>query len=454
MRLFASSPCRTSSVVASTTGGDHHHANDIILNGMTTTAMDGSVIENTHFMRDISKSGYRPPSRGGSNSFKKHKTNNFNDTAVADRSSRSKRHEERHHYPQHLEEYKSRSLERYAKPPHTLAAAAAAALDEDGDDEEEIYAAARRTLTPSLSTQRRRLLSPFVSMKRRSRSSISSSGSRSTTHTDSREVNFNVMLPPLKLPGRMQDHIMEHQKSNSNISCLKSKHMGHNSASSQSSDSGTGGTELEQDCSRTSAAESSQLSLSYSHLSSASSSRSLSKDIMMSLKNSHSNVSLQSEERENDETITEQQMLQIHYTQQHQHEQHQEQQHYNQQQHQNHQHQKQQHQNQLHPNQQHHHQQHVSKERHVSIAPLDDEYKHDADDVKLTSASNKYSSGQNYRDSVFSSDDFYCGNITLVDDTYSNYDPENDAERMFLQVVGILRDEKEVGIIIIRSNDC
>ncbi|XP_034131906.1 dystrophin isoform X17 [Drosophila guanche] len=44
-----------------------------------------------------------------------------------------------------------------------------------------------------------------------------------------------------------------------------------------------------------------------------------------------------------------------------------------------------------------------------------------------------------------SEEQLHCrlGDITLVDDTYSNYDPQNDAERMFLQVVGILRDENE-----------
>ncbi|XP_043656421.1 dystrophin isoform X16 [Drosophila teissieri] len=44
-----------------------------------------------------------------------------------------------------------------------------------------------------------------------------------------------------------------------------------------------------------------------------------------------------------------------------------------------------------------------------------------------------------------SEEQLHCrlGDITLVDDTYSNCDPQNDAERMFLQVVGILRDENE-----------
>ncbi|XP_016935711.4 dystrophin isoform X20 [Drosophila suzukii] len=44
-----------------------------------------------------------------------------------------------------------------------------------------------------------------------------------------------------------------------------------------------------------------------------------------------------------------------------------------------------------------------------------------------------------------SEEQLHCrlGDITLVDDTYSNYDPQNEAERMFLQVVGILRDENE-----------
>ncbi|XP_016960127.1 dystrophin isoform X12 [Drosophila biarmipes] len=44
-----------------------------------------------------------------------------------------------------------------------------------------------------------------------------------------------------------------------------------------------------------------------------------------------------------------------------------------------------------------------------------------------------------------SEEQLHCrlGDITLVDDTYSNYEPQNEAERMFLQVVGILRDENE-----------
>jgi len=48
-----------------------------------------------------------------------------------------------------------------------------------------------------------------------------------------------------------------------------------------------------------------------------------------------------------------------------------------------------------------------------------------------------------------SEEQLHCrlGDITLVDDTYSNYDPQNEAERMFLQVVGILRDENEVCVL-------
>ncbi|XP_032597640.1 dystrophin isoform X10 [Drosophila grimshawi] len=44
-----------------------------------------------------------------------------------------------------------------------------------------------------------------------------------------------------------------------------------------------------------------------------------------------------------------------------------------------------------------------------------------------------------------SEEQLHCriGDITLMDDTYSNCDPQNDAERMFLQIVGMLRDENE-----------
>lgn len=54
--------------------------------------------------------------------------------------------------------------------------------------------------------------------------------------------------------------------------------------------------------------------------------------------------------------------------------------------------------------------------------------------------------------SIYSSsseDQLHCriGDITLMDDTYSNCDPQNDAERMFLQIVGMLRDENEVCVL-------
>lgn len=435
MRLFSST---STSAPAAT-----EHANAIIAKNMQALDQGSNIIENTHIMRDLSKTGghqasgkmFRTASSASSatsGSNKKHKTNNFESITNITRGR------ERQTTERHNEEYKSRSLERYAKPPHTLAAAAAAALDhheDDGDDEEEIYAAARRTLTPSLSTQRRRLLSPFVSMKRRSRSSISSSGSRS--HCDSREVNFNLMLPPLKLPGPMQHHIMEHQKSNSNINCLKNttKHMG-NSASSQSGDSGTGGTELEQDCSRTSAAESSQLSLSYSQLSSASSTHSLSKQSKMSHSNtrSHSNVSIHINQHNNDDDddVDDDDVLNNLNNHDHSHNHHNED-------------------NGIELHKQHVDidYQHVVKAAHQQYEPhcaLEQEFDHTVRGEEECNATNNklVIDQQHYRDSVFSSDDFYCGNITLVDDTYSNYEPENDAERMFLQVVGILRDEKEV----------
>lgn len=432
------------------------HANAIIIKHRVKELDDGnSIIENTHILRDLRSRQevggggqvdneetkaktkmYRQNSSAtsttktihgdsdaGAVSSKKHKTNN----SACNYTGRSRERNE----PRHSgEEYKSRSLERYAKPPHSLAAAVAAAStahhdlhEDDGDDEEEIYTAARRTLTPCLSTQRRRLLSPFVSMKRRSRSSTSSSGSRS--HCDSREVNFNVMLPPLKLPGPMQQHIMEHQKSSGNINCLKTtkQNLG-NSASSQSGDSGTGGTELEQDCSRTSAAESSQLSLSYSQLSSASSTNSLSKHSKHS-HSPHHHHHHHSPHRHhhdhhdvihlNDVMNTQQQNLKVN---------------------------------------DHHstHAGHNDDDHSIIIGNSDAIEENDiAEQMHHKNAEKLFQDDrdmeeQHYRDSIFSTDEFYCGNITLVDDTYSNYEPQNEAEEMFLQVVGILRDEKEVGI--------
>lgn len=453
MRLFSSA--------AATHHQGTEHANAIIAKN-DIMEQGGNIIENTHILRrDLgakTSSGHQfntkmfrnssSASSTTSGSHKKHKTNNFEATNTG-RGSRERQPRERQ---QDNEEYKSRSLERYAKPPHTLAAQACGALDpheDDGDDEDEIYAAARRTLTPSLSTQRRRLLSPFVSMKRRSRSSISSSGSRS--HCDSREVNFQLMLPPLKLPGPMQQHIMEQQKSNSNLNCLKtsSKHLG-NSASSQSGDSGTGGTELEQDCSRTSAAESSQLSLSYSQLSSASSTHSLSKQSKMSHSNTHSRSNVSSlhidqhlDEENDHEDNAEYKNKDNHLrngNNGHDNEDYNED-------------------VDIELNKQHvvENYQHVASTNHQHLNTLytnkenlncnESEQVLEKEREEKNPLNNRLLIDQpNYRDSVFSSDDFYCGNITLVDDTYSNYDPENDAERMFLQVVGILRDEKEVGI--------
>ena len=442
MRLFASN----------TTAPVHsEHANAITGKHKVPELDDGnSIIENTHILRDLrSRGGDTERSKttkmhrnnssvsasstrsaqgdsggGGAVSNKKHKTNNLDNNYTG----RSRERQVVHKQEQRLnvEEYKSRSLERYAKPPHSLAAAVAAATvthhdlnEDDGDDEEEIYVAARRTLTPCLSTQRRRLLSPFVSMKRRSRSSTSSSGSRS--HCDSREVNFNVMLPPLKLPGPMQQHIMEHQKSNGNINCLKTtkQNLG-NSASSQSGDSGTGGTELEQDCSRTSAAESSQLSLSYSQLSSASSATSLSKHSKIS----HSPQPHTHDHHDHDhETNTHDRHLNVLH-------------------------------NDLHNSHRDHDVHHTDVIDNVNAVV--EQHNNDDDDIEQpmqhNNAENLFRDSdrnidQHYRDSIFSTDEFYCGNITLVDDTYSNYEPQNEAEEMFLQVVGILRDEKEVGTL-------
>lgn len=61
--------------------------------------------------------------------------------------------------------------------------------------------------------------------------------------------------------------------------------------------------------------------------------------------------------------------------------------------------------------------------------------------------------------SIYSSsseDQLHCriGDITLMDDTYSNCDPQNDAERMFLQIVGMLRDENEVCVFAMLPPCC
>uniref|UniRef100_A0A1A9ZXY1 Uncharacterized protein n=1 Tax=Glossina pallidipes TaxID=7398 RepID=A0A1A9ZXY1_GLOPL len=131
--------------------------------GSNSSNGHNNVIENIHVMRQISKSCNTTP-KSWRNVNKKPKTHNFEPSTTV----LTTRHNQKR------DEVKSRSLERYVKPPHTLAVAAAVSLrskrdaddgdeddeDEEEEEEEEIYAAARRTLTPSLSTQRRRLLSP------------------------------------------------------------------------------------------------------------------------------------------------------------------------------------------------------------------------------------------------------------------------------------------------------
>ncbi|XP_051863057.1 dystrophin isoform X17 [Drosophila albomicans] len=72
-----------------------------------------------------------------------------------------------------------------------------------------------------------------------------------------------------------------------------------------------------------------------------------------------------------------------------------------------------------------------------SIVVVDVAQQHVANDQRRRNMLSLYSSS--------SEDQLHCriGDITLMDDTYSTCDPQNDAERMFLQIVGMLRDENE-----------
>uniref|UniRef100_A0A1A9V988 Uncharacterized protein n=1 Tax=Glossina austeni TaxID=7395 RepID=A0A1A9V988_GLOAU len=345
MRLFSApglpatttnSRTRTQANAAAITTARHVNtimARDMPL-GSNSSNGHNNVIENIHVMRQISKSCNTTP-KSWRNVNKKPKTHNFEPSTTV----LTTRHNQKR------DEVKSRSLERYVKPPHTLAVAAAVSLrskhdaddgDEDDEDEEEeeeeeeeIYAAARRTLTPSLSTQRRRLLSPFVSMKRRSRSSSSSGGSRT---------------------------------------------------------------------------ESSQLSLSYSQLSSSNNSSPTSSTHSLTDRNSHKHKhkqelqqqQQQQQHADNKPAIEKQLVVNL-------------------------------------------------SDNHINIIEIDKTCRESPDTLATRPIDDKH-----YRDSVFSTDEtFYCGNITLVDDTYSNYEPQNEAEKMFLQVVGILRDENELFLALL-----
>ncbi|XP_043862216.1 dystrophin isoform X23 [Drosophila santomea] len=193
--------------------------------------------------------------------------------------------------------------------------------------------------TPTCST-RRRLLAPFRSLKRRSRSSSSSNESHHFGNHLNNLVVVNVGAAT----------------ANGGVAKAKAK------ASSQSGDSGTGGTELEHEMEHDDdeeGEEMDELSLSYSQLSSS------------GCEEAEAPPGDVADDREAAVVSTVASCVQ-----------------------------------------------HAANERRRNILSL-------------------YSSS--------SEEQLHCrlGDITLVDDTYSNCDPQNDAERMFLQVVGILRDENE-----------
>ncbi|XP_017474173.1 PREDICTED: dystrophin-like [Rhagoletis zephyria] len=305
---------------------------------------------------------------------------------------------------------KSRSLERYAKPPH----AAMLALEQES------------ALTPNLNTspRRRHFLSPFKSLKRRSRSSSSSGGGSS--RCDSRDVTVAAMLAMQRehqlLQQQHQHEQHEHQPGERDqqraeqltaAQTLLQQHVAKraqhlHSTSSQSGDSGTGGTELEmelQDCSRTSAAASSQLSLSFSQLSSGgdggdvdddSSIDAAAADVVAAAgRRECANVERSAAERH----VAERQLV----------------------------------------------------EQSVADQSTNGVLMENGVDRDVDVKEEEEEEARNFAVTVDDLDASFAeeetlhtiGNITLVDDTYSNYDPKNDAERMFLQVVGILRDENE-----------
>ncbi|KRF83658.1 dystrophin isoform X18 [Drosophila virilis] len=227
---------------------------------------------------------------------------------------------------------KSRSLERYAGPP----------------SQQQLQLQLPPCATPTGST-RRRLLSPFRSMKRRSRSSSSSGESQAYNHLAVVVANAAA------------------------AAAAAAATTGQAKASSQSGDSGTGGTELEHeleldlelDHDEQEHDESSQLSLSYSQLSSSGCDEADADDEAATVAATHAS--------------------------------------------------------QLAP--------------HSTV--VDVALQHAADEQRRRKILSLYSSS--------SEEQLHCriGDITLMDDTYSNCDPQNDAERMFLQIVGMLRDENE-----------
>ncbi|XP_049303429.1 dystrophin-like isoform X2 [Bactrocera dorsalis] len=286
---------------------------------------------------------------------------------------------------------KSRSLERYTKPPH----ATLLALEQNA------------ALTPNLNVSpRRRFLSPFKSLKRRSRSSSSSGGGSS--RCDSRDVAVAAMLALQREPTQ-EVRVEQFTTAQSMLQQHVSKRAQHlHSASSQSGDSGTGGTELEmelQDCSRASAAASSQLSLSFSQLSSGADgdgevdddSSSDAPAVEVGVQRAVS-TPLQSAAGSRWDASAGESINIV-----------------------------------------------ETKALCVDAAASQvlAEKQVVGDDVDVDEAHN-FAVTVDDLDASFAEESLYTiGNITLVDDTYSNYDPKNDAERMFLQVVGILRDENE-----------
>ncbi|XP_037952514.1 dystrophin-like isoform X2 [Teleopsis dalmanni] len=367
MRLFATTTTTTeaSSIDAinnyNHTTHTHTHTHNIIQNshvmgGEQLLDLDTKLYRNAGSHNDYcSSSGGSSNNNTHSNKNKKYKQQQqqLNTTGVFTDSNSSC-----------SDAIKSRSLERYMRPPHTLATV--------------------QTLTPNLNT-RRRFLSPFKSLKRRSRSSSSSgAGSRCETHDFAIAFHTNENSTDNEATKAATSNIMQQQQQQQQQQQHQRQQHKH-STSSQSGDSGTGGTELEQECSRTSAAESSQLSLSYSQLSSTASSGS---------NGSNSRNSSSGEESQQPAADSADMLMPRHRQ--------------------------------------------LCKPR-VTI-DVDEDV---VDDVTQNADDTSFAISIEDLDESFTEENFYCGNITLVDDTYSNYDPKNDAERMFLQVVGILRDENE-----------
>lgn len=232
---------------------------------------------------------------------------------------------------------KSRSLERYAGAP----------------SHQQLQLQLPPYATPSGST-RRRLLSPFRSIKRRSRSSSSSGESQAYNH-------LAVVVANAAAAATVS---------------------GQAKASSQSGDSGTGGTELEHELEleleleqedQDDHDESSQLSLSYSQLSSSGC--------------DEPDADADDEAAATTTVAT------------------------------------------------------VATSTPTTTATHSKSVTDVADERRHRNVLSIYSSS--------SEDQLHCriGDITLMDDTYSNCDPQNDAERMFLQIVGMLRDENEVCVL-------